>query len=244
MEQILSSHPDIFGAGELKQMTSVLENISVGTARLRMGDVQAAFPYEENASYEQRGSRYVEQIKRLTPQDKSYKRIVDKMPGNFNFVGLIHLLLPNAKIIHSRRHPIETCLSCYRIHFAEGHQWTYNLRELGRYYRRYWDLMQHWREVLPGAMLEVRYEDNVADVEGQARKLIDYLGLPWNENCLNFYETDRPVKTASASQVRKPIYKTSTNRWRKYEQYLGPLLEEIGDIVETYEAEIAHLAGK
>ncbi|MCF8160600.1 MAG: sulfotransferase [Polaromonas sp.] len=244
MEQILSSHPDIFGAGELKQMTSVLENIEIGAARLRMGDVQAAFPYEENASYEQRGRRYVEQIKRLTPQDKSYKRIVDKMPGNFNFVGLIHLILPNAKIIHSRRHPIETCLSCYRIHFAEGHQWTYNLRELGRYYRRYWDLMKHWREVLPGVMLEVRYEDNVADVEGQARKLIEYLDLPWNENCLNFYNTDRPVKTASASQVRKPIYNTSTNRWRKYESYLGPLLEEIGDIVEEYEAEIAHLTGK
>lgn len=104
--------------------------------------------------------------------------------------------------------------------------------------------MKHWREVMPGVMLEVRYEDNVADVEGQARKLIEYLDLPWNDNCLNFYDTDRPVKTASATQVRKPIYTTSTNRWRKYEHYLGPLLEEIGDIVEEYEAEIAHLMPK
>jgi tetratricopeptide (TPR) repeat protein len=244
MEQILSSHPDIFGAGELKLMTSVIENIQVAQARLRMGDVEPEFAYEENATYEQRGQRYVEQLRRLAPEGKDYKRIVDKMPGNFNFVGLIHLVLPKAKIIHSRRHPVETCLSCYRIHFAEGHQWTYNLRELGRYYRRYWGLMQHWREALPGVMYEVRYEDNVADVEGSARKLIDHLGLPWDDNCLDFYNTDRPVKTASATQVRKPIYTTSTNRWRKYEKYLGPLLEEIGDIVEQYEAEIAHLTPK
>jgi len=244
MEQILSSHPDIYGAGELKVLTSVLENIEVGKARLRMGDVEAAFDYDLNASYADRGQRYVEHVQRLVEPGHSSKRIVDKMPGNFNFVGLIHMILPTAKIIHSRRHPVETCLSCYRIHFAEGHQWTYNLRDLGRYYKRYWNLMKHWREALPGVMLEVRYEDNVADVEGQARRLIDYLGLEWDDNCLNFHETDRPVKTASASQVRKPIYTTSTNRWRKYEKYLGPLLEEIGDIVEEYEAEIAHLTPK
>ncbi len=245
MEQILSSHPDIFGAGELKMLMSVFENIDIGGGRrLRMGDIEPAFPYETNAGYADRGQHYIDQIQRLIPEGQSYKRIVDKMPGNFNFVGLIHMILPNAKIIHSRRHPVETCLSCYRIHFSEGQQWSYHLRELGRYYRRYWNLMKHWREVMPGVMLEVRYEDNVADVEGQARKLIEYLDLPWNDNCLNFYDTDRPVKTASATQVRKPIYTTSTNRWRKYEHYLGPLLEEIGDIVEEYEAEIAHLMPK
>ena len=150
LEQILSSHPDVFGAGELKIMTSVIENISVGATRLRLNDVEPAFPYEENASYEARGRRYVEQLTRLAP--KPYKRIVDKMPGNFNFVGLIHKMLPKAKIIHSDRNPVETCLSCYRILFAEGHQWTYNLRELGRYYKRYWGLMNHWRETLPGVM--------------------------------------------------------------------------------------------
>lgn len=104
--------------------------------------------------------------------------------------------------------------------------------------------MKYWREEFPGVMLEVRYEENVADVEGQARKIIDHLDLEWNENCLNFYNVDRPVKTASVTQVRKPIYKTSTNRWRKYEQYLTPLLNEIGDIVEEYEGEIAHLIEK
>lgn len=245
LEQILSSHPDIFGAGELKFLTGILENMGIGEnkgIRLRMGDNDPVFPYDDNAPWETRGQRFVDKLVKLA--DKPYLRIVDKMPGNFNFVGLIHAILPKARIIHSRRHPVETCLSCYRIHFAEGHQWSYNLRELGRFYKRYWALMKYWREAFPGVMYEVRYEDNVADVEGQARRLIDYLGLEWNENCLNFYNTDRPVKTASVTQVRKPIYTTSTNRWRKYEKYLGPLLEELGDIVPEYEAEIAHLIEK
>jgi tetratricopeptide (TPR) repeat protein len=239
MEQILSAHPDIFGAGELKVLTGVLENIPVAQNRLHMAEKDPVFPQEQNATWEDRGRYYVDRLLKIA--GKPYKRIVDKMPGNYNFVGLIHAILPNAKIIHSRRHPIETCLSCYRIHFAEGHQWTYNLRELGKFYKRYWNLMKYWREEFPGVMYEVRYEENVADVEGQARKLIDHLGLEWNDNCLNFYNIDRPVLTASVTQVRKPIYKTSTNRWRKYEKYLGPLLDELGDVVEEYEREIAHL---
>ncbi len=243
MEQILSAHPDIFGAGELKILPGVLENISVGQNRLRLGDKDPVFTYEQNANWQARGQAYVDRLNKLADKP-GYKRIVDKMPGNFNFVGMIHAILPNAKIIHSRRHPVETCLSCYRIHFAEGHQWTYNLRELGRFYKRYWNLMKYWREEFPGVMYEAVYEDNVADVEGSAKRLIEYLGLEWNDRCLEFYNVDRPVKTASVTQVRKPIYKTSTNRWRKYEKYLGPLLEELGDIVPQYEAEIAHLIEK
>lgn len=243
MEQILSAHPDIFGAGELKILPSVMENITVGQNRLRLGDREPVFPYEQNADWAMRGQAYVDRLHKLAGEQR-YKRIVDKMPGNFNFVGLIHAILPNAKIIHSRRHPVETCLSCYRIHFAEGHQWTYQLQELGRFYKRYWNLMKYWREEFPGVMYEAVYEDNVADVEASAKRLIDYLGLEWNDRCLEFYNVDRPVKTASVTQVRKPIYKTSTNRWRKYEKYLGPLLDELGDIVPQYEAEIAHLLEK
>lgn len=237
LEQILSSHPDVFGAGELKYVGAVLDNIQFGSNRLNLNEPEAVFPYEENASWERRGQRYVDHLQRLA--GKPYKRIVDKMPGNFTMLGLIHAILPNARIIHSRRHPVETCLSNYRIHFAEGQLWSYNLRTLGRYYKRYWNLMQHWRQEFPQAMLEVRYEDNVADVEGQARRVMDYLGLDWYDGVLEFYNTDRPVKTASATQVRKPIYTTSTNRWRKYEKYLGPLLDELGDIVPEYEAQIA-----
>lgn len=237
MEQVLSAHPDVFGAGELKILTGVLENIQVAQNRLQMNEKDPVFPYEEQATWEQRGRHYVERLQKIA--GNPYKRIVDKMPGNYNFVGLIHAILPNAKIIHSRRHPVETCLSCYRIHFAEGHQWTYNLRDLGKFYKRYWTLMKYWREEFPGVMHEVRYEDNVADLETQARGLISHLGLEWNEACLEFHKVDRPVLTASVLQVRKPIYKTSTNRWRKYEKYLGPLIDELGDIVQEYEAEVA-----
>ena len=242
MEQILSSHPDIFGAGELKYMSGILENIDVAGRRLRFGEADALCEYEDNTRWQERGRIYVDRLKTLA--DGDYKRIVDKMPGNFNFVGLIHSILPQAKIIHSRRHPVETCLSCYRINFAEGQSWSYHLGELGRYYKRYWNLMKYWRSEFPGVMYEAVYEKNVDDVESSAKDLIAFLGLEWDENCLDFYNTDRPVKTASASQVKKPIYKTSTNRWRKYEKYLGPLLEEIGDLVEEYEAEISHLIEK
>jgi hypothetical protein len=233
MEQILSSHPDVFGAGELKLLGPAVDNIQFGMNRMNLNDPEPAFAYDKNASWKERGEWYVERMQKLA--DKPYKRIVDKMPGNFIMLGLANAIMPKARIIHSRRHPVETCLSNYRIHFAEGQTWSYNLRELGRYYRRYWNLMQHWREQFPEALYEVRYEDNVADVEGQARKLIDYLGLPWYDGVLEFYNTDRPVKTASATQVRKPIYTTSTNRWKRFEKYLKPLLEEIHDIVELYE---------
>jgi len=241
LEQVLASHPAVFGAGELKLVSQVLQGIRVGRVRL---DLQVKGFWEEGANVPiaERGKRYVEEIENLAPPGT--QRIVDKMPGNFTYVGLIHMMLPDARIIHARRHPVETCLSCYRLLFTEGHDWSYDLRELGRYYRRYWDIMKHWRQTLPGRMLEVRYEDMVNDFETQARRIIDYLGLEWNEACLSFHETERAVRTASASQVRKPIYTTSTNRWRKYEQHLGPLLEEIGDIVEEYESEIAHLIEK
>ena len=134
LEQVLSAHPKIFGAGELKILPGILENIEVGQNRLRLGDREPVFPYEKNASWNDRGQAYVDRLIKLA-DNQNYQRIVDKMPGNYNFVGLISAILPNAKIIHSRRHPVETCLSIYRIHFAEGHQWSYNLKELGRYYK-------------------------------------------------------------------------------------------------------------
>lgn len=238
LEQILASHPDIYGAGELKYLGPALDNIQFGQNRLNLSEPEPFFPYEQNASWELRGQRYVDKLIRLA--GKPYKRIVDKMPGNFTMVGLITAILPKARIIHTRRHPVETCLSNYRIHYAEGQLWSYNLRTLGRYYKRYWELMKHWRKEFPEAMLEVRYEDVVMDFENQARRVIEYLGLEWQDSCLSFYETERPVKTASLTQVRKPIYTSSINRWRKYEKYLTPLLEELGDIVDEYESEIAH----
>src|SRR5262249_229657 len=160
------------------------------------------------------GASYVADIRTAAP---AAERIINKTPGNFRFIGLIHLALPNARIIHTRRDPIDTCLSCFSKLFAGGQPYTYDLEELGCYYRAYETLMAHWRSILPhDVMLEVQYEEVVADLEGQARRLLAHCGLPWNDACLDFHKTQRPVQTASVTQVRQPIYQTSVGRWRPY----------------------------
>jgi hypothetical protein len=169
------------------------------------------------------GEHYLSKIARLAP---NAARIVNKMPANFLYVGLIHLALPNAYIIHAVRNPIDTCVSCFSKLFADGQQYhSYDLAELGRYYRRYESLMEHWRGVLPmGRILEVCYEDVVTDLEGQARRLIAHCGLAWDARCLNFHQTERPVRTASATQVRLPLYRNAIGRAQPYERFLQPLL--------------------
>ena len=170
---------------------------------------------------------------RLRRYSTTAAHITDKMPSNFCFVGLIHLALPNARVIHVTRDPLDTCLSCFSRLFSAEQNHTYDLAELGRFYRKYAELMAHWRKVLPEErMLELRYEDVIADLEGEARRMIAYCGLDWSESCLSFHETDRPVKTASASQVRRPIYKTAKNRSRHYRENLAPLIAELGDLAE------------
>ena len=156
------------------------------------------------------------------------RRITDKLLTNYFFVGLIHMLFPKAKIIHTRRDPVDTCLSGFTKLFKDDMPHSYDLGELGRYYGKYRELMEHWEKVLPeGVLITVQYEDVVADTEGQARRLIDFLDLPWNDKCVDFHKSDRPVKTASVAQVRKPIYKTSVERWRKYGAGLQPLVDSI-----------------
>jgi Sulfotransferase family len=155
-------------------------------------------------------------------------RITDKMPANFLFAGLIHLALPNATIIHAVRDPIDTCVSCFSVHFTKGQKHTYDLAELGRYYRHYQALMAHWHDVLPpGRIVDVQYEELVGDLEGVARRIIGHCGLAWDPRCLDFHRTVRSVRTASATQVRQSIYTTSIGRWRRYEKFLGPLLAEL-----------------
>jgi len=150
------------------------------------------------------------------------------MPSNFLYIGLIHLALPNARIIHTVRNPLDTCISCFSKLFTLEQNYTYDLAELGRYYRRYQRLMAHWHQVLPqGRILDVHYEEVVADLEGQARRIIAHCGLDWDERCLAFHKTERPVRTASAIQVRQPIYNASIGRWRVHEPFLGPLLAEL-----------------
>jgi len=155
------------------------------------------------------------------------------MPGNFMFVGLIHLALPDARIIHVRRDPRDTCLSCYSKLFSAPQDFTYDLAELGRYYRHYDALMAHWCAVLPAdRMLEIHYEDVIDDLESSARRIVAHCGLEWNPACIAFHESTRAVRTASASQVRRPIYRSSEGRWRQYGAHLKPLLAALGSMIE------------
>ncbi|HEY0973637.1 MAG TPA: sulfotransferase [Solimonas sp.] len=240
VEQVLASHPAVYGAGELKLMPRVVDGIVAAGFRLALQTRAPVFAPDQPASWKQRGDAYVDLMKALVPATQQPRRIVDKMPGNYVWVGQIHLMMPKARIVHCRRHPVETCLSAFRLFFPDGQYWSYDLRKMGQHYRRYLDLMQHWRETLPAQrMLEVRYEDMVAQLEPEARRLIAHCGLDWDPACLSFHETERAVRTASAAQVRKPIYQSSMNRWRKYEPYLGPLLKELGSTVQAYEDELS-----
>src|SRR5262249_27861609 len=148
---------------------------------------------------------------------------IDKMPNNFEHAGLIHLMLPNAKIIDARRHPLGCCFSGYKQHFARGQYFSYSLEDLARYYRDYVELMAHFDAVLPGRVHRVIYESMVEDTEAEVRRLLDYCGLPFDERCLRFYENDRAVRTASSEQVRRPIFKEGVDQWRHYEPWLEPL---------------------
>jgi tetratricopeptide (TPR) repeat protein len=225
IEQILASHPQVHGAGELPDLEITARAI------LNAGNEPAPFPERipalDGPALRQIARSY---LAGLPPLADGKIRIVDKMPGNFLNIGLIRLALPNAMIIHTMRDPVDTCLSCYSKLFTSGQLFSYELGELGRLYRRYRDLMAHWRSVLPSdAMLDVSYEDVVDDLEGQARRLIAYCGLPWDDRCLSFHRNSRPVKTASTVQVRQPLFRSSLERWRKYEAGLAPLLGELSD---------------
>jgi hypothetical protein len=178
----------------------------------------------------QLGRRYLRSVRAAAP---GADRIIDKMPANFRFLGPINLALPNARIIHARRDPLDTCLSCFSIQFSGYQPHTHDLAELGRYYVAYEALMDHWRAVLPpGVMIEVQYEDLIADFEPQARRIVEHCRLPWDEACLNFHQTQRTVLTASAIQVRQPLYRSSIGRWRPYAQQLGPLFQTLGRTAE------------
>jgi tetratricopeptide (TPR) repeat protein len=222
IEQILASHSRVHGAGELDEFRAAAASIPRPNG-MRLLDHLPAISGEELRAI---GADYVRRLRR---RSAGTARIVDKMPSNFAFAGLAHLALPKARIIHARRDPVDTCLSCFSLLFASEHPYAYDLGELGRYYRSYQALMAHWRRVLPdGVMLEVRYEDVVDDLEGQGRRILAHCGLEWEDACLAFHETRRPVQTASAMQVRQPIYRTSVGRWHAYKDLLTPLLRELG----------------
>ena len=221
IEQILASHPKVFGAGELGCLANEVARLLSSLGRAAVFP-EAVFDIGTEKLREL-GSSYVAAVRDLAA---TAERITDKMPLNFRFAGLIQLALPNARIIHVRRDPLDTCLSCFSKLFAEDQPYSYDLGELGRFYLAYAGLMDHWRRVLPpGVMLEIHYEDLITNVEIEARRAISHCGLEWSDVCLSFHENKRPVRTASAIQVRQPIYQNSVGRWRRYERQLRPLID-------------------
>jgi len=237
IEQILASHPRVMAGGERYDLENVVKNV-----RFPQNE-QIAFPnwvkVLATSDTKKLGQAYLSKLPAAS--EEGIDRITDKMPGNFRFLGLIHLILPNAAIIHVHRSPADNCLSCYLHNFTNGHAYTFNQTELGRYYRAYYQLMQHWRDTLPqNSFLDVRYEDVVASSEEQIARLLDYCGLEWDDACLKFFETERPVKTASMEQVRQPIYNRAVERWREYTPYLGPLFNALGDLAP----DLSNLSGK
>jgi tetratricopeptide (TPR) repeat protein len=226
IEQILSSHSQVDGTAEL----SDLMFLGNKTGQNRFDKLR--FPESlvdiDTDSIEDLGKEYIE---RTFHHRQGAPYFTDKMPNNFPYIGFLHLILPNAKVIDARRHPLDSCFGTFKQLFAKGQPFSYDLFELGQYYKSYIRLMEHWDQVLPGKVLRVQYEDNVANQEHQARRMIEYCGLKWEDQVLRFYETERAVKTASSEQVRQPIYNKSVNSWKRYETELAELILILEDVL-------------
>ncbi|MDX8514167.1 tetratricopeptide repeat-containing sulfotransferase family protein [Mesorhizobium captivum] len=222
VEQIIASHPQVFGAGEL----SILKTAVGKQFPMSM---PGGFPWGiadmPDKAFAEAGQAYLDMLHGRYP---GFGHVTDKMPGNFLLVGFLHMMLPKAKIVHCARDAAATCLSIFKVHFrGDSHRYGYDLGELADFHNLYTDIMAHWHKVLPGVVHDVRYEDFVADQEGQTRALMAQLGLPWDDKVLSFHETDRPVRTASAAQVRQPMYQGSVDLWKRYGDRLKPLLDRL-----------------
>lgn len=224
-EQIIASHPECHGAGELADLGTLIGSLDTGAQK-------ALYPQSiidlSESKLKSLGQSYVAGLQARKPDARC---ITDKMPSNYFYLGLIHLILPNAKIVHVKRNPVDTCISNFSKLFKHGQHFSYDLAELGYYYRDYNNLMTHWKKVLPqGSFYEVNYENLVENTETESKALIKYCGLEWDEKCLEFHTNTRSIRTASVTQVRQPIYKSSVQRWRHYESFIEPLLNALDDL--------------
>jgi Tfp pilus assembly protein PilF len=219
VEQILASHPEVHGGGELKFMHQLWTRLLV-TLNSPFDEYPACLDRLTSTQATDLSQTYLTPLTALNP---AAARITDKMPLNFLHLGLISIFFPGSRIIHCTRNPLDTCLSCFFTHFTYPHPFKSNLTTLGHFYRHYAKLMAHWKSAIDLPILEVSYEQLVSDQEPQTRRLLDFLDLPWNDRCLSFHQSTRPCSTASVMQVRQPLYKTSLSRWRNYEKHLGPL---------------------
>ncbi|MBS0412621.1 MAG: sulfotransferase, partial [Proteobacteria bacterium] len=231
VEQILASHSQVEGTMELPDLGLIAQDLDEDARRLgrRYPDVLDSL---EPAGLAALGARYLDSTRIHRKLGRPF--YIDKMPNNFLHTGLIHLILPNARIIDARRHPMASCFSAFKQHFAEGQDFTYDLTDLGLYYHDYVALMAHFDAVLPGRVHRVIYEDMVEDAEGQIRRLLDYCGLPFEEGCLNFHRNGRAVRTVSSEQVRRPIFREGLDQWRRYDPWLGPLRTALGPALDDW----------
>jgi len=231
LEQILASHSQVDGTKELIQILAIAKQLGGTRKEAEESKYPGILAELSSSQLEELGQRYID---RTRIQRGPAPFFTDKMPNNFLHIGLIALILPKAKIIDARRHPMAACFSGFTQLFARGQTFTYGLTNIGRYYRDYVDLMDHWDEVLPGRVLRVQYEEMVTDTENQVRRMLDHCGLDFEESCLQFHQTERAVRTASSEQVRQPIYKGALEHWRNYEPHLDELKEALGPVLDRY----------
>jgi len=231
IEQILASHSKVEGTHELADIPRMVVELQGRDWQLENPRYPAALAQMSADDFRRLGEKYLKDT-------RSYRsgkpHFIDKMPNNFRHVGLIHLMLPNARIIDARREPLACCFGNFKQLFAHGQEFAYSLEDLARYYRTYLELMRHWDVVLPGRVLRVHYEDVVADLEGNVRRILDHCGLEFEPACVDFHRTERSVRTASSEQVRQPIYREALDQWRHYEPWLGALREALGDALTRY----------
>ena len=231
LEQILASHSKIDGTMELPNILSLAQKLRRGDKMSGTSHYPSILKTMDAQSLRSFGEAYINDTRVHRGQAPFF---IDKMPNNFRHIGLINLILPNAKIIDARRHPMGCCFSAFKQLFHEGQEFSYGLKEVGTYYKDYVDLMDHWDEVLPEKVLRVQYEEVVADLETQVRRILDYCGLDFEESCVSFYETDRAVRTPSSEQVRQPIYKSGVEQWKNFEGNLDPLKQALGPVLKRY----------
>jgi len=234
IEQILASHSQIEGTQELPDIAMIARMVANRTTRAEGSAYPRALEKYTADELRALGQHFLERTRIQRKTSRPF--FIDKMPNNFAHVGMIHLMLPNSKIIDARRHPLGCCFSCFKQHFARGQNFTYELGEIGRYYRDYVELMAHFDAVLPGRVHRVFYEALVGDTESEVRRLLDYCGLPFESGVLKFHENQRAVRTASSEQVRQPIFREGLDQWRHFEPWLDPLKEALGDVLESYPA--------
>jgi tetratricopeptide (TPR) repeat protein len=231
IEQILASHSAVEGTHELADVLRMVMELQGRDWQLEHPRYPGVLAQLEAADYLRLGEKYLHDT-RIYRSGRA--RFIDKMPNNFRHIGLIHLMLPNARIIDARREPMACCFGNLKQLFAHGQEFAYSIEDIARYYRAYLELMRHWDAVLPGRVLRVQYEDVVADLEGNVRRLLEHCGLEFESACVEFHRTERSVRTASSEQVRQPIYREALEQWRHYEPWLGPLREALGDALTRY----------